>query len=226
MVVLGLDTATAAASAAVLTDDGTAVERRHDPAPGERPGHSARLLELAEAALEAAGVGWDGVGRIAVGIGPGGFTGLRIGLATARGLAQGRGIELVGVSSLAALALPALRPGATVLGVIDARRGEAFAAAYGPSGSELQEAAARKPEALAELVAGLGTGVRAVGDGAVAFRAVLEAAGAHVAPDADAAHRLTATAVCRLGRDAAAPVGAAPLPDYRRDPDAIARRTP
>ena len=92
--------------------------------------------------LERAGLGWRELDRIAVGVGPGAFTGLRVGVATARGLAQSLSLELVGVSSLEALAEPALvdrtdlsSAGAGsredepegLLAVIDARRGEAFA---------------------------------------------------------------------------------------------------
>ena len=89
MIVLGLDTATPSTVAGVLVGD-AAFEARDDPAPGARPAHASRLLGAAEEALTLAGVGWDDVERIAVGVGPGSFTGLRIGIATARALAQGR----------------------------------------------------------------------------------------------------------------------------------------
>ena len=95
-----MDTATPATAVAVWAPDGTEVERRDDPGPGERPAHAARLLALVDEVVP----GWDAIERIAVGIGPGGFTGLRIGIATARALAQARDLPLVGVSSLAALA--------------------------------------------------------------------------------------------------------------------------
>ncbi len=102
--ILGFDTATSATAAGVWTPGGPAVERRDDPAPDGRPAHASRLLVLIEEALAAAGAGWDDVERIAVGVGPGGFTGLRLGIATARALAQTRNLPLVGVSSLEALA--------------------------------------------------------------------------------------------------------------------------
>lgn len=227
MVVLGLDTATRATAAAVLLDDGHAVQRRDDPPPGARPAHAARLLELAEAALDEAGIGWEAVDRLAVGVGPGGFTGLRIGLASARALAQARDLKLVGVGSLHALAAPVAAERADpVLAVLDARRGEAFAAAW-HGDRPLLEPAALGPDALAAAVGGLGADVLAVGDGAVVFRSVLERAGAAVAPDDSAVHRLSAVAVCRLGAAAERPADRdALVPDYRRDPDAVARRAP
>jgi tRNA threonylcarbamoyladenosine biosynthesis protein TsaB len=205
-VILGFDTATAATAAAVL---GPGVEReaRDDPEPGARPNHATRLLALIE---EVVGDDWEHVERIAVGVGPGGFTGLRHGIATARALAQARDLPLVGVSSLEALAA-----GEPVYAVIDARRGEVFAYAAG----RLEPQAIRP----ADLAAGLVPGARAVGDGAVRFREELERAGAHVPPDDSSVHRVSALQICRLGA-AGEPAGRdALVPDYRRDPDAVPR---
>ena len=85
---VGLDTSTSATSVAVLVPGGREVERRDDPAPGERPRHAESLQTLLEQALVQAEVGWEDVGRICVGTGPGGFTGLRLGIATARALVE------------------------------------------------------------------------------------------------------------------------------------------
>jgi len=222
VIVLGLDTATTATVAGVLDASGTVFEVRDDPEPGVRPGHANRLLGAAEAALEQAGLGWEQVDRIAVGVGPGSFTGLRIGIATARALAQARGLPLVGVSSLEALALGAA-DAALVLAVLDARRGEAFAAAW-RGGTLVLPPAALAPEALVEQVGALHGTALAVGDGAVRFRGPLEAAGALVPPDEDGAHRLRAEHVCRLGA-AGNPIDRdALLPDYLREPDAVPRQ--
>src|SRR5271166_6674975 len=132
MILLGFDTATPSTTVALRLADGQMTQARDDPAPGEHPGHATRLLALAHGLLAGAGVSWSAVERIAVGIGPGTFTGLRVGVATARGLAQSLSAELVGVSSAQALALRAYAEceHRDVLAVIDARRGEAFAAAY------------------------------------------------------------------------------------------------
>ena len=219
--ILGIDTATAATAAAVWSPDGPQREARDDPAPGTRPAHATRLLALVEEVLEAAG-GWEAIDRIAVGVGPGGFTGLRHGIATARALAQGRGLPLVGVSSLHALALGAPAPARTpVYAVIDARRGEVFAAAW--RGDErVMEPAAIAPDALAGSLA---PGALAVGDGAIRFREQLERAGAAVPADSSEAHRVSALQVCRLGWGGENVDRDALVPDYRREPDASPRST-
>jgi len=238
-VILGLDTATAGTAVAVWAPDGPAVERRDDPPPGARPAHAGKLLVLVEEALDAAGAGWDDIERIAVGVGPGSFTGLRLGIATARGLAQARGLPLVGVSSLAALAkgvrppYPAADvrgvrppyPAADVRGVrppyvvavIDARRGEVFALAEGEFGP-----AAFAPE---DLAARIRSGSLTVGDGAVRFREPLERAGAVIPADDSPLHRISALQVCRLGAMGEPADRDALLPDYRREPDATPRQS-
>jgi tRNA threonylcarbamoyladenosine biosynthesis protein TsaB len=222
VILLGLDTATTATVAGVLRADGSVVEVRDDPAPGVRPGHANRLLAAAEEALERSAVGWDAIERLAVGVGPGSFTGLRIGIATARALAQARGLPLVGVSSLEALAVGACDP-PLVLAVLDARRGEAFAAAW-RGGAPVLAASALAPDALAERVRGLPAPPLAVGDGAVRFRDPLEAAGALVPPDEDGVHRLRAEPLCRLGAAGIPTDRDALLPDYLREPDAVPRQ--
>ena len=104
MIVLGLDTATPSTVVGLMLSDGNTLQARDDPTGGQRPGHATRLLPLVEALLVESGLAWKQIERIAVGVGPGTFTGLRIGIATARGLSQSLDIPLVGVSSLRALA--------------------------------------------------------------------------------------------------------------------------
>jgi tRNA threonylcarbamoyladenosine biosynthesis protein TsaB len=226
-VILGLDTATPATVVAVLSDDGEPVELRHEPAPGERPGHASQLLPLAQQALEALSATFADVTRIGVGIGPGTFTGLRIGVATARALAQSTGAELAAVSTLDALAEPAGATERHVLAILDARRGEAFAAAY-VGGERVAGPVAIAPEELPAFAerAGAGTGAApwlAVGDGAIRFRDRLLPA-ADVPEDDSTLHRVSALAVCRLAKVAPTVDRDALLPEYVRPPDAVPRR--
>jgi tRNA threonylcarbamoyladenosine biosynthesis protein TsaB len=221
--VLGLDTATSATAVALARDDGWLREARDEVAPGDRPQHAQRLLALAGGLLAEAGIGWPALGMIAVGIGPGGYTGLRIGLASARGLALAYGARLVGVGTLRALAEPA---GArSVAAVVDARRGEVFVAVY-RDGVELLAPRVSRPAELARLALAGGPDTLAVGDGALRFRELIEGGGVAVAPSDSRLHTVSAGAICRLAVDGHATTAA---PDYQRLPDAelaLGGRTP
>jgi tRNA threonylcarbamoyladenosine biosynthesis protein TsaB len=237
VIVLGFDTSTRATAVGLRLPDGRTLQARDDPVTGEHPGHATRLLEMADELLARAGVEWAALQRIAVGLGPGRFTGLRVGVATARGLAQSLSVELVGVPTLRALAEPAIAAGegegegaARVLAVIDALRGEVFAEGYaattdGATECELPISRPLRPEELdAVLRPTAGEGRArwlAVGDGALRYRAALESAGAVVPDDASALHRVHGRAVCDLGERAPAPHGYNEVvPDYRRRADA------
>ncbi len=224
---LAFDTATPATTVALALADEKLLTRRHEPGPGERPGHVSELLPLALELLDEAGLTLAQLDRLAVGVGPGTFTGLRIGVATARALAQAQALPLVGVSTLRSLAAGAGdAAGAPVLAVLDARRGEAFAAAWAagqaeaPAVAALLEPAALTPEALAQAVAALPAAPVAVGDGAIRFRDVLEAAGAVVPADDSAAHRVDAAVHARLAAAMEPDAPDAVLPAYLRLPDA------
>jgi len=223
MIVLAFDTATPRTAVALQLDDHEAPrEVVHDPAPGERPGHATQLLPLAARLLGDAGLGFPDVELLGVGVGPGTFTGVRIGVATARALAQAGGTALAGVSSLAALAAGV--DARDVLAVVDARRGEAFVAGF-RDGEQVLAPAALAPEALERLAPPAGGATwLAAGDGAVRFRDALERAGATVLPDIDPAHRISAAAICRLARAAGAVPRDEVLPVYVRAPDATASR--
>ncbi|HKG04222.1 MAG TPA: tRNA (adenosine(37)-N6)-threonylcarbamoyltransferase complex dimerization subunit type 1 TsaB [Conexibacter sp.] len=231
MRLLAFDTATPATTVALAIANENVLTRRHEPAPGERPGHVSELLPLALALLAEAGLDVAQLDRLAVGIGPGTFTGLRIGVATARALAHAHDLPLVGVSTLRSLAAGATVHGSgtespATLAVLDARRGEAFAAAWRagnaaqPEAEPLLAPAALTPEALAEAVAALPAGVLAVGDGAVRFRDVLAAAGAVVPADDSAAHRVDAAVHARLATVMELDARDTVLPAYLRLPDA------
>lgn len=234
MIVLGIDTSTAATAVALAIDGRAAGEERDDPAAGEHPGHATRLLAMADALLRARGLEWAALARVAVGAGPGRFTGLRVGLATARGLAHSLQCELAVVSSLEALAAAALAavPSDGVLAVIDARREEVFAAAYmAAQGAEkgrltapreLAGARVLAPERAHELLAGAAPrSWLAVGDGALRYADALARAGVEVAPAASGLHLVRAAAVAELGAGAApAQAREQVLPEYLRRPDA------
>lgn len=221
MIVLGFDTATSATAVALMLDDGSAIEARDDPPAGARPGHSTQLLPLAHELLAQAQIGWRDVERIGVGVGPGTFTGLRIGVASARAFAQSLDVGLVGVSSAQALARAA---GERVLAVIDARRGEVFAGAY-DSGEELVPPRAVPPQRLGEVLQPVSDGEpptrwTAVGDGALRFGEALRALGVSLPAEGSPLHRIRGRAICELA--ACAPAGAreAIVPAYGRAPDA------
>jgi tRNA threonylcarbamoyladenosine biosynthesis protein TsaB len=236
MMVLGLDTATRATAVAIGDPPRVELESRDDPAPGARPGHNAQLLTLVADAMQRSGTRWEDLDRIAVGVGPGTFTGLRIGIAAAQALALARDLPLVGVStlqSLALLAAPAAQAAGAdlVCGVIDARRGELFAAAWAPDDAARPAAvpvitpAAYAPERLAEEIRATNVRVLTIGDGAVPFRELLDGCGAQVPPDDSELHRVSAIGHCRLGTAIEPGAAGSVSPAYLRLPDAeLARR--
>jgi tRNA threonylcarbamoyladenosine biosynthesis protein TsaB len=222
MLVLGVDTATDYAVVGTTADGEVVREASIRPGPDGRPRHSEVLLAEIERSVNAAG-GWRWVDRIAVGIGPGSFTGLRIGIATVRALSQARGLPVAPVGSLAVLARGMIEGGVAdglALPVFDARRKEAFAALYGEGGDQLWPPFVAPPEELAARVRELDGAALAAGDGALRFAAELEAAGATVAPPEDPIHRVAARHVCAVGEEAAEAPTDQIQPLYLRPPDA------
>jgi tRNA threonylcarbamoyladenosine biosynthesis protein TsaB len=122
MRVLALDTATEACSAALLTDDG---HLRRFKEVGR--GHAEEILGMVDAILAEAGVALNMLDGIAASVGPGSFTGIRICVSVAQGLAFGAGLPVIPVTTLEALALQAMRGGAEhVMACLDARMGEVY----------------------------------------------------------------------------------------------------
>lgn len=186
------------------------------------PRHATALLAEAERSAEAAG-GWESVERIAVGIGPGSFTGLRVGIATAKALGLSRGLPLRGVGSLDALGhgLGEADGSRERLAVHDARRGEVAAALYSSEGTLLWGPLLETPERLAARLAGEGKPLLCGGSGAVRFRQQLTSRTVEIPDDADPVHRVAARHICALAaamsdEDESGPVA----PIYLRPPDA------
>jgi len=131
MILLGIDTSTRFASVAIVQDGVVLAE-----ATGDGRGHGSDLLVLVDAVCVGAAIGAHDLDAVAIGAGPGSFTGLRIGMATAKGIAFAAKCPLWAVSSLAALAHAELAPAlggrelATVVAVLDARKGEVYAGTY------------------------------------------------------------------------------------------------
>lgn len=214
--ILAFDTATMATVVACGRPGAEPAQLRHDPVTGERPGHTAQLLQLAREALQAQDASFADVSRIGVGVGPGSFTGLRVGVATARALALGTGAELVAVGSLAALAWPFGDD--VVTAAIDARRGEVFMSSQG-HGVPLSD-----PVAVPAVdLPGLDGSGPVIGDGAIRYRDEFESAGFAVAADDSVSHLVRGEGLLALTA-AGEPVSIDSLiPDYVRVPDARPR---
>jgi tRNA threonylcarbamoyladenosine biosynthesis protein TsaB len=151
-VILAIDTAASACSVAVGADIVLASETRP-----MRHGHGEALLPMIDAVMGRAGLSPTALDVVAVSTGPGGFTGIRVGLAAARGIAIAIGAELVGVTSFAAVAaaVAARLSARPMLIVLDSRRAELYVQLFFGSGEMLGNPAAVLPENLAELVAGI-----------------------------------------------------------------------
>jgi tRNA threonylcarbamoyladenosine biosynthesis protein TsaB len=233
MTLIGFDTSTAVTAACVIPPSGEPV-RTPVPDPERlrgRPDHSAELLPTLAGLLERGRTTWAQVTAIAIGVGPGTFTGLRIGVATARALAQALAVPLHPVSSLEALAAgiaagAGAGAGAPVLPLIDARRGQVFAALYTAGDVLAREwgPLALSPAELERRIADVPKSPLAAGDWALESAARLEAAGAVVPAPGSGLHAIDALQVCRLARETE-PCGPDRVrPVYVRQPDAeIAR---
>lgn len=223
--VLGLDTSTAASSVCVLRADGRPFEFRPDPEMlSGPPAHARELMPRIASQLHAAELSYADLDAIAIGVGPGAYTGLRIGIATARAVAQARGVPVRAVGSLAALAEGIAAE--VALPLIDARRGELFAAAY-VRGQERLAPFVGAPDAVIERlgelrVEGLPRPL-AAGDGSLRFQDALEAASIDVVPAGSSCHVVRALHVCRLALTMPALAPEAVLPTYLRAPDATPR---
>jgi tRNA threonylcarbamoyl adenosine modification protein YeaZ len=199
-----------------VLDSGSSVPVARASIPMEK-GHAEALMPLIAQVMAQVEGGFRSVGRIAVTVGPGSFTGIRIGVAAARGIALARGVEAVGVSTLAAFAAPLLseESDGIVAAAIDARHGHVYFTAYGPAGRVLTSP---RILALRDACRLLGAGrIRAVGSGAILLRdeATIYGGDINVVDGSSAPDIL---AVARLGL-VADPANAPARPLYLKAPD-------
>ena len=207
MMVLALDTAAADCAVAVYDSDGDRIVAAISETIGR--GHAERLMAMIDETLVLAGVTLADLGRIAVTVGPGSFTGIRVGIAAARGFALALGIPAIGISTLQVVAETHLSGGTgeNVLAAIDAKRGEVFAQAFGPDGAAQSAAAAMTIDEAAALAIQFGATV--AGSAAPLLSGAGEAA-ADVYPIA---------VIARLAARSTAPLEK-PKPLYLRPPSA------
>jgi tRNA threonylcarbamoyl adenosine modification protein YeaZ len=210
MRVLAIETSGSTASVALVLPNGRSVQR----STAEPQRHAERLLMLVEQCLAEASCSSAEIDRVAVGVGPGSFTGLRVGVALAQGIALGLGRPLIGVPSLLAMAHAGMSqaPGFNVVSVVDAHRGEVFAAAHAPDGSPLWGPLAVSASAAPEAIATRMADRRFVLAGVAARDCAL---GEPVVTDTNA----QATWVGRLGERGTP--GGDVVPLYARGPDAV-----
>ena len=169
MIILSLDTTTSAGSTAVLRGEIVLAEQIGNP----ELTHGERLPEDLMRVLREASLRIEDVELFAVAAGPGSFTGLRVGIATAQGLAMARARRVVPVSALEALARAAINPNAPIAAWMDAHRGEVFSEVYAPDGRDvLVQAQSSQPSALLDAWVDTPGGTPVfIGDGAVRYRA-------------------------------------------------------
>lgn len=195
MRVLALDTSTSVLSVALSTEHGT-LSRRHETVRG----HAEHILPLVHALLEEAGVSLSQLDGIAAGVGPGSFTGVRMSVAVAQGLAFGAALPVVPVTSLEALAFQAIAAGAErVLACLDARMGEVYWGCYAADAAVSMRVLGRLQVGAAASVRVAGEGrYRGIGAGFTAYPLLLALPGLETDPHAATALP-SAVEMARLG---------------------------
>lgn len=190
MIVLGIETSTPQSSVCIGSEAGVMAQAAAMSPHGRAGGsgaraHAAFVSPAIRFCLEQAGVELTAVSGVAVSLGPGLFTGMRVGIATAQALAHARQLPVVGLSSLDLLAFPLRHARRLIVSALDARRGELFWAFYrsAPGGIQrVSELRVGPAEALAGEISACGEEVLCVGDGGLANRRLLESAGAEIGP--------------------------------------------
>jgi len=212
---LAIDTAFERCSAGLLDLRSGAIVGCAEPEIGK--GHAERLMGVVDAVLESASAGYADIARIAVTVGPGSFTGLRVGVSAARGLALALGVPAIGVTTLEALAAPHVGGGKPILCVLDAKRGEVYAALFSADGMQIEAPRALPPQALQAFLVGLSQDqtIGLVGTGAAIAAAVLQPRANVVLTDEA---RVDIAVLARLAAQREA--GEPPRPLYLRGADA------
>lgn len=237
MNILALDSATSACSVAVWMGDGVASRRMEKMTRG----HAVRLMPMAQAAMADAELAFDQLDMVATTIGPGGFTGLRIGLAGARAIAMAAAIPIIGFTTFQVIAYQTTMgadisetadAGAPLLVVLDAKRSDFYFQIFESNGAPLTQPAAAPVDAIAKVVSAEfaprapNDSLALCGDGADMILDALRACGARVhrahGPDAPDAAIVATLAYNGAPWGSAAP----PEPLYLRPPDAALPRKP
>ncbi len=164
--VLALDTSTSCLSVALMRDKATICEINL----AVKVGHAGMILSVIDEVLTKSSTSKDDITFIATGTGPGSFTGLRIGIATAKGLAKAIGCPLVGIPTLDIIAHSALPSSMHIMPILDAKKSEVFCALYNKDGSRLTDFMDLRPEGIAALVR---EGTLFVGNGCDIYRDML-----------------------------------------------------
>jgi tRNA threonylcarbamoyladenosine biosynthesis protein TsaB len=216
MRVLAIDTAFEACSVAILDTDRSDV-RVHESVPMQR-GHAEALMPLIARVLDRAQLAFAALDRVAVTTGPGSFTGLRVGIAAARGIALAAGKPAIGLSTLAAFAAPLIAADDTlpVVVAIDARHDHVYLQIFGPGGRTV---VAPRVAPLREALRVSATGAPRITGTAANKLAALWPAGARVPTAVEQRSAPNIDWVARLGA-AATDTGTPPKPLYLRAPDA------
>ncbi|MEK1874498.1 MAG: tRNA (adenosine(37)-N6)-threonylcarbamoyltransferase complex dimerization subunit type 1 TsaB [Rhizobium altiplani] len=208
MIILALDTAGVDCAAALYDSGRNTMLGEASDMIGK--GHAEHLMGIVDRAMDQAGLALSAVDRIAVTIGPGSFTGIRVGVAAARGFALSLGVPAVGITTLAVMAEAQRQktPGRPVLTAMDAKRNEIYLQAFNADGEPLDEARAVTVEEAQTVAAAF--------DGEITGSAT-----PLLKPDAtgDHANHFPISLVARLGADAD-PSAGKPKPLYLRGPDA------
>ena len=214
--ILAIDTALAATSACLLAPG--EIEPAWSETVPMQGGHAEALFPLLDRVVARSPGGFDGITRVAVTIGPGSFTGIRIGVAAGRAIGLACKVPVVGVSTLAALAAPAMAAGLRppIVAAIDARHGNVYVQAFGAAGETLL-GPVLLPAAEAARALG-GASLRLVGSGGPLLAVAAGPLG--ISTDADEASFIVDIGfVARLGA-LADPARALPRPLYLKAPDA------